>query len=35
VVEDHQLIAVEDFRPRFPARSTMARKAADAAIGAA
>lgn len=35
VVADHQLIAVEDFRPRFLARSTMARKAADAAIGAA
>ncbi len=27
-------IAVEDFRPRFLAGSTMARKAADAAIGA-
>ncbi|RVW02867.1 RNA-guided endonuclease InsQ/TnpB family protein [Rhodococcus xishaensis] len=35
VVDNHQLIAVEDFRPRFLARSTMARKAADAAIGAA
>ncbi|MFY9926536.1 MAG: transposase [Streptosporangiaceae bacterium] len=35
VVDDHQVIAVEDFRPRFLARSTMARKAADAAIGAA
>jgi putative transposase len=35
VVADHQTIAVEDFRPRFLARSTMARKAADAAIGAA
>jgi putative transposase len=34
VVADHQAIAVEDFRPRFLARSTMARKAADAAIGA-
>lgn len=33
VVADHQMIAVEDFRPRFLARSTMARKAADAAIG--
>ncbi len=28
------LIAVEDFRPRFLARSSMTRKAADAAIGA-
>jgi putative transposase len=35
VVANHQTIAVEDFRPRFLARSTMARKAADAAIGAA
>lgn len=35
VVADHQLIAVEDFKPKFLARSTMARKAADAAIGAA
>ena len=35
VVDNHQTIAVEDFRPRFLARSTMARKAADAAIGAA
>jgi putative transposase len=33
VVDQHQLIAVEDFKPRFLARSTMARKAADAAIG--
>ena len=33
VVDHHQLIAVEDFRPRFLARSTMARNAADAAIG--
>lgn len=33
VVADHQVIAVEDFRPRFLAKSTMARKAADAAIG--
>lgn len=32
VVSDHQLIAIEDFRPRFLARSTMAKKAADAAI---
>lgn len=35
VVADHQTIAVEDFKPKFLARSTMARKAADAAIGAA
>ncbi|TDD88488.1 transposase [Actinomadura darangshiensis] len=35
VVRDHDRIAVEDFRPRFLARSTMSRKAADAAIGAA
>ena len=34
VVDNHQTIAVEDFRPRFLARSTMARKAADAAITA-
>jgi putative transposase len=34
-VADHQTIAVEDFRPRFLARSTMARTAADAAIGTA
>jgi putative transposase len=35
VVEHHQMIAVEDFKPKFLARSTMARKVADAAIGAA
>jgi putative transposase len=35
VVAEHQTIAVEDFRPRFLARSRLARKAADAAIGAA
>ncbi|OQS15528.1 transposase [Nocardia donostiensis] len=35
VVADHQMIAVEDFTPKFLARSTLARKAADAAIGAA
>jgi putative transposase len=35
VVDHHQLIAVEDFRPRFLAKSTMARKAADSAIGTA
>ena len=33
VVADHQLIAVEDFRAKFLARSTMAKKAADAAVG--
>lgn len=32
VVRDHEQIAVEDFRPAFLARSTMARKAADARI---
>ncbi|MGW6426359.1 RNA-guided endonuclease InsQ/TnpB family protein [Nocardia sp. NPDC055053] len=35
VVAEHHTIAVEDFKPRFLARSTMARKAADAAIGSA
>ncbi|MCP3755378.1 transposase [Streptomyces sp. TBY4] len=35
VVRDHDALAVEDFRPKFLAKSTMARKAADAAIGAA
>ncbi|MGI5405561.1 RNA-guided endonuclease InsQ/TnpB family protein [Streptomyces chartreusis] len=34
VVRDHDALAVEDFRPKFLAKSTMARKAADAAIGA-
>ncbi|GAB2535470.1 hypothetical protein GCM10027167_45550 [Nocardia heshunensis] len=34
VVRDFDRIAVEDFRPRFLAGSKMARKAADAAIGA-
>ncbi|MEU6275683.1 transposase [Streptomyces populi] len=34
VVADHDAVAVEDFRPKFLARTTMARKAADAAIGA-
>jgi putative transposase len=34
VVDHHQLLAVEDFKPKFLAKSTMARKAADAAIGA-
>lgn len=34
VVRDFDVIAVEDFRPKFLAKTTMARKAADAAIGA-
>jgi len=34
VVDHHGLIAVEDFKPKFLTKSTMARKAADAAIGA-
>ncbi|WP_326797234.1 transposase [Streptomyces sp. NBC_01808] len=34
VVRDHDVLAVEDFRPKFLARTSMARKAADAAIGA-
>ncbi|MFF8176150.1 RNA-guided endonuclease InsQ/TnpB family protein [Streptomyces chartreusis] len=34
VVTDHDAMAVEDFRPKFLARTPMARKAADAAIGA-
>ncbi|OKJ75425.1 transposase [Streptomyces sp. CB02460] len=34
VVRDHDAIAVEDFRPKFLARTSMVRKAADAAIGA-
>ncbi len=34
VTDHHALIAVEDFKPTFLARTTMARKAADAAIGA-
>ncbi|MBK3578171.1 transposase [Streptomyces sp. MBT65] len=34
VVRDHDVIAVEDFKAKFLARSLMARKAADAAIGA-
>lgn len=34
VVDNHQVIAVEDFKPKFLAKSTMAAKAADAAIGA-
>ncbi|MBY8859303.1 transposase [Nocardia sp. CA2R105] len=35
VVDHHDLIAVEDFKPRFLAKSNLARNAADAAIGAA
>ncbi|MFF9480144.1 RNA-guided endonuclease InsQ/TnpB family protein [Streptomyces sp. NPDC014733] len=34
VVRDHDAIAVEDFRPKFLAKTTMARRAADAAISA-
>nr|WP_107908953.1 RNA-guided endonuclease TnpB family protein [Streptomyces chartreusis] len=34
VVRDHDAIAVEDFRSKFLAKTTMARKAADAAVGA-
>ncbi|MFJ4837649.1 RNA-guided endonuclease InsQ/TnpB family protein [Streptomyces sp. NPDC088746] len=34
VVHAFDRLAVEDFRPKFLAKSTMARKAADAAIGA-
>ncbi|MFI5672113.1 RNA-guided endonuclease InsQ/TnpB family protein [Streptomyces sp. NPDC051704] len=34
VVRDFDAIAVEDFRPRFLSRTTMARKAADAAVSA-
>jgi Probable transposase len=35
VARDFDHIAVEDFKPKFLAKSTMAKKAADAAIGAA
>jgi putative transposase len=35
VVRSHDQIAVEDFRPKFLAQTTMARKSADAAIGQA
>jgi putative transposase len=35
VTRDFDTIAVEDFRPKFLAKSTMAGKAADAAIGSA
>ena len=34
VMRDHDAAAVEDFRPKFLAKTTMARKAGDAAIGA-
>lgn len=34
VVRDHDRIAVEDFKPKFLAKTTMARKAADARIAA-
>lgn len=34
LVAEHEHIAVEDFKPKFLAKSTMAKKAADAAIGA-
>ncbi|AYF76411.1 transposase [Nocardia yunnanensis] len=35
VVNEHNLIAVEDFKSKFLTRSTMARRAADGAIGLA
>ena len=34
VVRDHDALAVEDFKPKFLSKSTLARKAAVAAIGA-
>ncbi len=34
VVANHGVLAVEDFKPRFLAKSRMARKSADGAIGA-
>ncbi|WP_238072267.1 RNA-guided endonuclease InsQ/TnpB family protein [Rhodococcus zopfii] len=34
VVDNHMMIGIEDFRPRFLAKSSMAREAADAAISA-
>ena len=34
VVRDHDAMAIEDFRPKFLAKTTMAHKAADAAISA-
>lgn len=33
VVEHHDLIAIEGFKPKFLAKSTMARKSADNAVG--
>jgi putative transposase len=35
VTRDHDSIAAEDFKPKFLAKTTMAKKAADASIGAA
>ena len=35
VVTNHDQIAVENFRPKFLAKTTMAKKAADSAIGSA
>ena len=35
IVRNHDLIAIEDFRPKFLGQTRMARKAADAAITAA
>lgn len=35
VVDAHDLIAIEDFKPAFLAKTTMAKKAADSAVGAA
>lgn len=35
VARDFDQVAVEDFKPKFLAKSTMARKAADGGIGAA
>ena len=34
VVTSHDQLAVEDFKPKFLAKTTMAKKAADAALGA-
>jgi len=34
VVAGHDVIAVEDFKPKFLAKSDMARKAADSTVGA-
>lgn len=34
VASDHDAVAVEDFRPKFLSKTTMARKAADGAISA-